>query len=163
MQLLRVHGAKPKYYHAVVGGNFRLDELQAAVLLVKLKYLDQWTAARQANARRYDDLLEPLAAHVARPRVMPGFRHIFNQYVIRVKRRDELKKHLADAGVGTEIYYPVPLHVQNCFDYLECTPDDCPEALQAARETIALPIYPELTGEQQRYVADAVAAFYGEP
>jgi dTDP-4-amino-4,6-dideoxygalactose transaminase len=160
MQLLRVHGAKPKYYHSIVGGNFRLDELQAAVLLIKLKYLDQWTAARQANACRYDELLAPLTEHVTRPQVAPGCRHIFNQYVIRVPRRDELKKYLADAGIGTEIYYPVPLHVQKCFAYLGAAADDCPQAMRAAHETLALPIFPELTAEQQQYVAEAIAAFY---
>jgi dTDP-4-amino-4,6-dideoxygalactose transaminase len=162
LQVLRVHGGKPKYYHAVIGGNFRLDELQAAVLLVKLKYLDQWTAARQANAKYYDDAFDRsgLGERVQRPRALPGHRHIYNQYVLRVERREDLKKHLAAAKIGTEVYYPVPLHMQQCFAYLGYRPEDCPESARAAAETVAIPIYPELNEAQRRCVVDTVAAFY---
>jgi dTDP-4-amino-4,6-dideoxygalactose transaminase len=162
LKILRAHGSKPKYYHAVIGGNFRLDELQAAILLVKLRYLDQWTAKRQENARFYDDAFARagLAEHVLTPKVMPGHRHIYNQYVVRVKRRDELKKHLGDAKIGTEVYYPVPLHTQQCFAYLGHGPEDCAESSRAALETLAIPIYPELSHEQQQQVVDSIAHFY---
>ncbi len=161
--VLRVHGGKPKYYHALIGGNFRLDELQAAVLQVKLGHLDRWTAGRQANAAFYDRAFAAagLGDRVRTPAVTPGYRHIYNQYVIRVERRDELRKHLQGAGIGTEIYYPVPLHVQKCFDYLGYRAEDCPESSRAAAETLAIPVYPELSDAQKRYVVDAVAAFYG--
>jgi dTDP-4-amino-4,6-dideoxygalactose transaminase len=162
LRVLRVHGGEPKYYHALVGGNFRLDELQAAVLLVKLEQLDRWTEARQRNAEHYTQLLgeASLAEHVTPPAVVPGFRHIFNQYVIRAARRDELRAYLTQQGVGTEIYYPVPLHEQRCFAYLGHAPEDFPAARRAARQTLALPVYPELTAEQREYVVDRIAAFY---
>ena len=161
MRILRVHGGEPKYYHALIGGNFRLDELQAAVLVIKLKHLDEWTRARQANAAHYDELFRnaDLGRAVQLPARVPGARHIFNQYVIRVRQRDELKSHLAANGVGTEIYYPLPLHAQKCFAYLEHAPDDFPHAQRAAAEVLALPIYPELTAEQREYVVRQVAAF----
>src|SRR6185436_12943625 len=154
MRILRVHGGEPKYYHSAVGGNFRLDELQAAVLVIKLKHLDDWTRARQANAAHYDELFRnaDLGDAVQLPVRVPGSRHIFNQYVIRVRRRDELRAHLTKNGVGTEVYYPVPLHAQRCFAYLEHDPADFPEAQRAAAEVLALPIYPELTGTQLEYV-----------
>lgn len=162
LSILRVHGGKPKYYHAVIGGNFRLDALQAAVLLVKLPKLDAWTEARQANARRYDRLFASAGLRQVRPPVITeGVRHIFNQYVIRAEQRDALRAHLAEKGIGTEIYYPVPLHMQKCFAYLGMRPEDCPESARAAGEVLALPIYPELTGEQQEYVVGAIAEFYG--
>jgi dTDP-4-amino-4,6-dideoxygalactose transaminase len=161
LQILRVHGGKPKYYHSVIGGNFRLDALQAAVLIVKLAKLDSWTAARQANAKRYDDLFAAAKLkQVKTPVVTKGARHIFNQYVIRVERRDALRTHLTDKGIGTEIYYPVPLHMQKCFDYLGMRPEDCPESAKAAAEVLAVPIYPELTAAQQEYVVQSVAEFY---
>jgi dTDP-4-amino-4,6-dideoxygalactose transaminase len=162
LQILRVHGGKPKYYHSVIGGNFRLDALQAAVLLVKLRYLDGWTEGRQDNAGYYDAAFSKagIADHVATPRAMPGYRHIYNQYVLRVKSRDELRARLADNRVGSEIYYPVPLHMQKCFDYLGYRPDDCPESALAASETVAIPIYPELTREQQDCVVDTITQFY---
>ncbi|HEY8521818.1 MAG TPA: DegT/DnrJ/EryC1/StrS family aminotransferase [Gammaproteobacteria bacterium] len=160
MRILRVHGGEPKYYHALIGGNFRLDELQAAVLLVKLRHLDRWTEARQRNAARYDVRLETVNA-VQRPYRVPGCRHIFNQYVIRAARRDELRAHLTERGVGTEIYYPVPLHEQACFRYLGHAAGDFPTATEAAAAVIALPIYAELTDEQIDYVAAAIAEFYG--
>jgi dTDP-4-amino-4,6-dideoxygalactose transaminase len=162
MRILRVHGGEPKYYHEVVGGNFRIDELQAAVLVIKLKHLDDWTRGREANAAHYDRLIREadLGDAVQVPVRVPGFRHIFNQYVLRVRRRDELRAHLAANGVGTEIYYPVPLHAQRCFAYLEHEPDDFPEAQRAAAEVLALPIYPELKPEQREHVVEQIAAFY---
>jgi dTDP-4-amino-4,6-dideoxygalactose transaminase len=161
MRILRVHGGEPKYYHAFIGGNFRLDELQAAVLVIKLKHLDDWTRAREANAAHYDQMLREadLGDAVQAPVRLAGFRHIYNQYVIRVRRRDELRAHLAANGVGTEIYYPVPLHAQRCFAYLEHDAADFPEAQRAAAEVLALPIYPELTVEQREYVVRQIAAF----
>jgi dTDP-4-amino-4,6-dideoxygalactose transaminase len=161
MRILRVHGGEPKYYHSLIGGNFRLDELQAAVLVIKLKHLDDWTRAREANAAHYDQMFRAadFGDAVQPPVRLAGFRHIYNQYVIRVRRRDELRAHLAANGVGTEIYYPVPLHAQRCFAYLEHDPADFPQAQRAAAEVLALPIYPELTAEQREYVVRQIAAF----
>ena len=163
MRVLRVHGGEPKYYHALIGGNFRLDELQAAVLIVKLKHLDDWTRARQRNADHYDTLLRATDCGdaIRVPRRVPGQRHIFNQYVVRAPRRDGLRAHLAKHGIGTEIYYPVPLHAQRCFEYLGHAPDDFPESMRAAEEVLALPIYPELTAEQREYVVKRIAEFVG--
>jgi len=162
MRILRVHGGEPKYYHAVIGGNFRLDELQAAVLLVKLPHLDDWTRARQANAKRYTNLFEAagVGGAIRTPDVVEGRRHIFNQYVIRAGRRDELRAYLAAERIGTEIYYPVPLHRQECFAYLEYAAGAFPVAERAADEVLALPIYPELTTAQIDYVAERIMAFY---
>ncbi len=153
LKILRVHGSHPKYYHALIGGNFRLDALQAAVLRVKLKHLPQWHEARRANARYYD---ERFAARpdIVTPIVSPGNYMIYNQYVVRVPNRDAVLKGLQDAGVGCEIYYPVPLHRQECFAYLRYAAGAFPEAEKAARETLALPIYPELTEAQRDYVAE---------
>src|SRR5271154_4541443 len=161
MRVLRVHGGKPKYYHAVIGGNFRIDELQAAILRVKLKYLDEWTAQRQRNAAIYDAAFaEPqFAGKIAAPKSLGG-RHIFNQYVVRASARDALKDFLTKRSIGTEIYYPVPLHLQKCFDYLEYRAGDFPESERAAHETLALPIYPELTQTQLKHVIASVAEFY---
>ena len=161
MRILRVHGGEPKYYHALIGGNFRLDELQAAVLLVKLTHLDDWTRARQRNADHYDALIRAaeLGDAVRVPKRVAGCRHIFNQYVIRTPRRDALRAHLTAHGVGTEIYYPVPLHAQRCFAYLEHRPSDFPESLRASAEALALPIYPELTVEQREYVVRQIGEF----
>lgn len=158
MRILRVHGSKPKYYHALVGGNFRLDELQAAVLLVKLQYLDAWSAARQANAERYTEALDQQP--VTTPQALPGYRHIYNQYVLRVEQRDKLREHLSAANIGTEIYYPIPLHMQECFAHLGYRPDDCPESARAAVETLALPVYPELSSEQLEYTVESISEFY---
>jgi dTDP-4-amino-4,6-dideoxygalactose transaminase len=160
MEVLRVHGGKPKYYHAFIGGNFRIDELQAAVLNIKLRHLDDWSAARQRNAAFYDAALAPLAARagVGTPVAVPGYRHIYNQYVIRTPERDGLRARLAAAGVGTEIYYPVPLHLQQCFAYLGARAGDYPQSERAALETLALPIFPELSRAQLQYVADTIAA-----
>jgi len=162
MEVLRVHGGKPKYYHALIGGNFRIDELQAAVLNVKLPHLDDWTAARQRNGAFYAAAFAraQLGSALRTPHVQPGVRHIFNQYVVRAADRDALRQHLSDAGVGTEIYYPVPLHLQQCFAYLGHRRGDYPLSEQAAAETLALPIYPELTETQLQYVVDSSAAHY---
>ncbi|MCZ8133134.1 MAG: DegT/DnrJ/EryC1/StrS family aminotransferase [Steroidobacteraceae bacterium] len=162
LRVLRVHGGKPKYYHSMIGGNFRIDELQAAVLNVKLKHLDGWTEGRQRNAAIYRELFERagLASTVTLPYEMPNSRHIYNQFVIRAPERDRLKTHLAEAGVGTEIYYPVPLHLQQCFAYLGMKSGDCPESERAARETLALPVYGELTRGQLEHVVDSIARFY---
>jgi dTDP-4-amino-4,6-dideoxygalactose transaminase len=157
VRLLREHGAKPKYYHARIGTNSRLDALQAAILRVKLRHLDRWSEARARNAEAYHRLLE--GSRVGRPFHDPRTRHIYNQYVIRTERRDELKQFLADRGIGTEIYYPVPLHLQECFAMLGHRPGDMPQAEAAARETLALPIYPELGEERLRYVAQTVREF----
>jgi dTDP-4-amino-4,6-dideoxygalactose transaminase len=163
LRVMRVHGGKPKYFHSVIGGNFRIDELQAAVLCVKLHRLDAWTLARQRNAAQYDALFSTsgLGAQLATPRAIPGYRHIYNQYVVRVRERDALKDYLTACGVGTEIYYPVPLHLQGCFAYLGQLEGECPESERAARETLALPVYPELATEQLHYVVDCIRRFYG--
>lgn len=162
IEILRVHGGKPKYYHSVIGGNFRLDELQAAVLNVKLPHLDEWSAARQRNAAYYDAAFAraQLGDRVRTPVAVPGVRHIYNQYMIRAADRDRLREHLTAHGVGTEIYYPVPLHLQACFAYLGHTAGEFPNAERAAQEVLALPIYPELTEEQLQYVVDTIAGFY---
>jgi dTDP-4-amino-4,6-dideoxygalactose transaminase len=162
IEVLRVHGGKPKYYHEFIGGNFRIDEIQSAVLNIKLKHLDAWSTGRQRNARVYDNAFEvaDLGKAVETPRAVPGLRHIFNQYVIRVRDRDKLRQHLMAAGVGTEIYYPVPLHLQECFAYLKHRKGDFPLSERAAEETLALPIFPELTEAQLRYVVQSVADFY---
>ena len=199
LRVLRAHGSKPKYYHKLVGGNFRLDTLQAAIVLAKLKHLDDWTAARQANAARYDRLFEEsglvssglislprvpspksLVSGSSSPDQEPGTRnqeppaagtkdheprtknqprHIFNQYVVRVPRRNELQAFLKERGIGTEVYYPLPLHLQECFAFLGHKPGDLPESEKAARETLALPVYPELTDDQARHVVDSITAF----
>src|ERR1700722_16146047 len=162
LRVLRVHGGKPKYFHALIGGNFRIDELQAAVLRVKLKFLDGWTERRQRNAAYYDAALRDarLGANLRTPLATAGYRHIFNQYVVRVQRRDELKARLAEHGIGSEIYYPVPLHLQACFADLEDRAGAFPHSEQAARETLALPIYPELEEAQMAHVVATVADFY---
>jgi dTDP-4-amino-4,6-dideoxygalactose transaminase len=162
LRVLRVHGGKPKYYHALIGGNFRIDELQAAVLRVKLKYLDGWTEARQRNAAFYDRAFAAagIGAYLTVPYAAAGQRHIFNQYIVRVQRRDALKAHLAERNIGTEIYYPVPLDRQECFAYLGIAPGSFPESERAAAETLALPIYPELTTEQLQHVVASIAEFF---
>jgi len=162
IDILRVHGGKPKYYHSFIGGNFRIDELQAAVLNVKLQHLDTWTQGRQRNAAFYDAAFAgaELGECVRIPKAAPGVRHIYNQYVIRARDRDRLRIHMATAGVGSEIYYPIPLHLQKCFEYLGYKPGDFPQSERAAEETLALPIYPELTEMQLRYVVDTIAGFY---
>jgi dTDP-4-amino-4,6-dideoxygalactose transaminase len=162
MDILRVHGGKPKYYHSFIGGNFRIDEIQAAVLNIKLKHLDEWTAGRQHNGTFYDAAFAraKLGDAVKTPRATPGGRHIYNQYVIRVRDRDRLRAHMATAGVGSEIYYPIPLHLQKCFEYLGHKPRDFVESERAAAETLALPIFPELSEAQLQCVVDTIATFY---
>jgi dTDP-4-amino-4,6-dideoxygalactose transaminase len=160
LTLLRMHGSEPKYYHAIVGGNFRLDALQAAVLRVKLKHLNDWTAARRRNASRYRALFDDarLTDRVTVPQDEPG--HIYNQFVIRAPERDALREHLKRQNIGTEIYYPVPLHMQECFAALGYSPGDLPHAEAAARETLALPIYPELSDAQLVHVVESIREFY---
>ncbi len=154
----RNHGSKPKYYHKWVGGNFRLDTIQAAGLLVKLGHLDDWSAKRRANAARYEELFADVA-EVVTPKVADGNVSIYNQYVIRVPRRDELQAHLKAQGIGTAIYYPLSLHEQACFADLGHKTGDFPESEKAAAETLAIPIYPELTDEQIVHVAETIQAF----
>jgi dTDP-4-amino-4,6-dideoxygalactose transaminase len=156
-RLLCNHGARPKYYHALIGTNSRLDSLQAAILRVKLRHLDRWSEKRAQNARLYDSLFE--GSRIGRPFRDPRSRHIYNQYVVRSDRRDDLKKHLDERAIGTEVYYPVPLHLQQCFSSLGYREGDMPQSEAAAKETLALPIYPELTEDQIRYVAAAVREF----
>jgi dTDP-4-amino-4,6-dideoxygalactose transaminase len=171
LRILRVHGSHPKYYHKVIGGNFRLDAIQAAVLNVKLNYLDGWTKRRQENADRYRALFRQsgLAQRgiIRLPEAVyreSGARHhhIYNQFVLRAERRDDLIRHLKRREIGAEIYYPVPFHLQECFRYLGYREGDFPEAERAARETLAIPIYPELTVDQQTQVVEAITSFYAE-
>ena len=162
LAMVRVHGMEPKYYHQLVGGNFRLDEIQAVVLAIKLKHLDAWTLGRQENACFYFEAFEHagLKGTVTLPAALPGVRHIYNQFVVRFPQRDALKKYLGECGVGSEIYYPVPLHQQQCFAPLGYQTGDFPESERAAAETLALPIFPELSREQLQYVVDCIAHFY---
>jgi dTDP-4-amino-4,6-dideoxygalactose transaminase len=167
---LRVHGMKPKYYHKWIGGNFRLDAIQAAVLLVKLKHLDGWSRKRQENARRYvvglqkgqmvemGYILPPKAVFLSSG---DANYHIYNQFTIRAKDRDGLSAHLRKKSIGHDIYYPVPLHLQECFAGLGHAKGDFPVSEKAAAEVLSLPVYPELTAEQQDYVIDSIAEFYG--
>jgi dTDP-4-amino-4,6-dideoxygalactose transaminase len=160
VRVLRVHGGKPKYHHGVIGGNFRLDALQAAVLRVKLKYLADWTEARRRNADRYRKYFSEagLIEQIGLPEDSAG--HIYNQFVVRCPRRDQLQKYLTTRSIGTEVYYPIPLHLQKCFDNLGYKNGDFPHAEAVCREALALPIYPELTEEQQRYIVDEITRFY---
>ena len=160
LRILRGHGGKSKYAYQVIGGNFRLDALQAAVLRVKLPYLPVWTAARRANAERYRRLFTEaeVLSRVVVPTDTPG--HIYNQFVIRAPERDRLQAFLREHGVETEIYYPLPLHLQECFRNLDYRAGDFPQAESAAREALALPIYPELTESQQYYVVSQIREFY---
>jgi dTDP-4-amino-4,6-dideoxygalactose transaminase len=152
---------QPKYYHHLVGGNFRMDALQAAVLRVKAPHLDAWTEARRLNARRYRKLFGEagLDGRVVLPRESEGCRHIFNQFVIRTPERDELKRHLDARGIGNEVYYPVPFHLQPCFAGMGYHAGDFPNAEAASADSLAIPIYGELTVEQQQTVVDAIAEF----
>ena len=165
VKVLRVHGAKPKYYHKIVGGNFRLDAIQAAVLTVKLKYLDAWSQKRRDNAGFYDrQLAEAQPMNVVLPRAIyreGGDRnyHIYNQYTIRVKKRDGLQRFLKDNGIGTEIYYPLPLHLQECFKDLGYKKGDFPISEESAGAVLSLPIYPELDTEQKDYIVEKIREF----
>ena len=187
--VLREHGSKPRYCHSLIGGNFRFDALQAAVVIVKLKYLDRWTAGRQSNAARYRRLFQAAGLSLPSPAgrgaggegsslpspaggrgaggerlvrlpiELPGNRHIYNQFIIRVPRRDELQAHLVQQKVGCAIYYPIALHMQKCFAYLGHREGEFPESEQAARETLALPIYPELSDQQAERVVECIGEF----
>lgn len=174
MRVLRVHGSKPKYFHKVIGFNSRLDALQAAVLRVKLRHLDSWTQGRQKNAAYYDDAFAKKGAKTSTtplsegglplrtPAPAPkGARHIYNQYVLRVPaaKRDPLMNYLKEQNIGTEVYYPLPLHLQECFAYLNCKAGALPHSESAARETLALPVYPELSAQQLEYVVEKVVEF----
>jgi dTDP-4-amino-4,6-dideoxygalactose transaminase len=164
LQMLRVHGAETKYHHQIVGINSRLDAIQAAVLGAKLPHLDEWTTARQRKAQQYELMFidAGLAEQIEVPFVRTNARHIFHQFVIRVRggRRDALREHLREHGVGTDVYYPVPLHLQECFAFLGYREGDFPIAELAAKETLAMPVYPEMTDEQQDYVVNMIAKFF---
>ncbi|MBN1796891.1 MAG: DegT/DnrJ/EryC1/StrS family aminotransferase [Sedimentisphaerales bacterium] len=157
LTFMRNHGSNPKYYHKYVGGNFRLDPIQATALLVKLPYLDEWSQARRKNAAYYDKNFAGSA--VKTPYINPDCVSIYNQYVIRVSKRDELMKTLKEKAIGCEIYYPVPMHIQECFNYLGYKKGDFPEAEKAANEVLAIPIYPELSDEMKDYVAESILSF----
>ncbi len=172
LEILRNHGAEPKYYHDVIGGNFRLDALQAAILRVKLAHLDHWHHCRRRNAGRYNQMFEqaglvakgllrlPVALYQQKDGAEGQNYHIYNQYVIRARQRDGLREFLLKNSIGVEIYYPLALHQQKCVKGFECAAQTFPEAEKAAGETLALPIYPELTAEMQQYVVDAIAGFF---
>ena len=170
VRMLRVHGMDPKYYHRTVGGNFRLDAIQAAVLNVKLKYLDRWSQGRQDNARDYDQKFK--AAGLVKKGLIETpeavFKdggdknyHIYNQYTIRAKDRDRLAAFLGEKAIGMDIYYPVPLHLQECFRDLGYKKGDLPVAEEAAGSVLSLPVYPELTADEKDYVVGTIAEFYG--
>jgi len=156
--MMRNHGSKPKYYHRAVGGNFRLDPVQAAVLLVKLPHLREWSDGRRRNAAYYDQRFA--GTSIQPPYISPGCVSIYNQYVIRTERRDEVMAHLKSNEIGTEIYYPLPLHLQECFRDLGYREGDLPQAEKAAREVLALPVYPELSEAMREKVADCMLALH---
>jgi dTDP-4-amino-4,6-dideoxygalactose transaminase len=162
LRRLREHGSEKRYEHVEVGLNSRLDAIQAAILQVKLRHVDAWSDARAARAATYDRLLREagLVGAIALPHVHPGARHIFHQYVIRAERRDGLRDHLRSQGIGCEVYYPIPLHLQQCFADLGYRPGSLPETERASREVLALPMYPELTPAQQERVVAGVASFF---
>lgn len=160
---LRNHGSKQRYYHDEIGANSRLDSIQAAVLRVKMKRLPQWNKSRAEHARTYDQLFERAGLTGKKVRLLktrPEALHIHHQYVIRVPQRDELRSFLKERGVSTEVYYPVPLHLQKCFAYLGYAEGDLPEAEKAAKEVLALPMFPEMEAEEQKYVVDSIAEFF---
>ena len=168
LRIFRQHGMEPRYHHHFIGGNFRLDEIQAAILDVKLPYLASWSAARRAAANVYREeftrtcLVDRIAlpAEPYRERGLTNH-HIYHQYVIRTPERDALRAHLTKREIGTEVYYPIGLHLQECFAHLGYKEGDLPETERATRETLALPIYPEISREAQRYVVNAIAEFFG--
>jgi len=160
LKIMRVHGARPKYFHKVIGGNFRLDALQAAILIVKLKYLDEWSKKRAKNSNHYRELFKEAGIEGITLPLEKEKRHIYNQFVIKVRdKRDELKEFLNQNGVGCEIYYPVPLHMQECFKYLNYRDEDFPVSMEAASKTLALPIYSELNEAQIHYVVDIIMEY----
>lgn len=162
LAMLRVHGSRVRYLHEAVGINSRLDALQAAVLHVKLKHLDRWTEGRRRNAERYLRLFAQanLLDRVTLPPTAPGNFHVYNQYTVRVPQRDELRNFLKEKGVGSEVYYPLPMHLQNCYQDLGHRKGSFPLSERAAEEVLSLPIYPELTEEQQAYVVQMIGEFY---
>lgn len=162
MNWLKNHGANPKYYHKFIGGNFRLDALQAAVLDIKLKYLEGWTKGRQKNAAYYREQIQSrgLDKYIGVPYQKTGYKHIYNQFILRTEKRDALLKHLQNNNIGCEIYYPLTFNNQACFAYLNYSEGDFPVAEKAAKETLAIPIYPELTNEQKNYIIDTIDAFF---
>ncbi len=175
VDILRLHGAKPKYHHKYVGINSRLDAIQAAILSVKLNYLDSWSNSRFEIASMYDQALSSVGVVVddnfstSKGIILPsvttgkteeGGRHIYHQYTIRTNQRDELQYFLSEKGIGTSVYYPVPLHIQECFKNLEYSNKDCPEAIKASQQALSLPIYPELSAEQVHYVVNTIASFF---
>jgi dTDP-4-amino-4,6-dideoxygalactose transaminase len=164
---LRNHGSAKRYYHDEFGGNSRMDAIQAAVLRVKLSYLPRWNAQRRERADTYDKLFGEAAlvgssptAPIRLPVRHPDATHIFHQYVVRAERRDDLRRFLSERKIGTEVYYPVPLHLQACFAYLGYVKGDFPQSELAADQVLALPIFPELTGDEQRWVVESIAEFY---
>jgi dTDP-4-amino-4,6-dideoxygalactose transaminase len=160
LKRLRVHGGAKQYFHDEVGYNSRLDALQAAVLVAKLPHLSHWSAGRRANAAYYDSAFADVA-ELQVPYIEPGNESIFNQYTVRAERRDELQAYLKGKGIGSSIYYPLPLHLQPCFQYLGYREGQCPNSEQAAREVLSLPVFPELTSSQLDEVIGTVRAFYG--
>jgi dTDP-4-amino-4,6-dideoxygalactose transaminase len=162
LAMLRVHGSRTRYVHEQVGINSRLDALQAAVIRIKLNHLDRWTEGRRRNAARYDRLFAEakLLDRITTPPTQPGNFHVFNQYTIRAQRRDELRNFLKEKQIGTEIYYPIPMHLQDCYRSLGHKKGDFPESERAAAEALSLPIYAELTDEQLVYVVESIRAFY---
>ncbi len=163
LRQLRVHGQSGVYQHAHVGGNFRLDALQAAVLRIKMRHVEAWVEARRRNAARYAELfaLAGLDAILSLPRAVEGRGHTYNQYVVRAPKRDELKKYLAGRGIGAAVYYPLPLHLQPCCQHLGYREGAFPVAERASREVLALPVFPEMTPAEQEEVVEGIAAFYG--
>jgi len=157
--IMRNHGSKPKYYHKYIGGNFRLDAIQAAALLVKLPYLNEWSQERRRNAAYYGKKFA--GTDVKIPYISPDCVSIYNQYVIRVPRRDKLAAHLSEKNIGCAIYYPVPLHLQECFRYLGYKEGDFPESEKAAKEVLAIPVYPELSDKMKDFVAGTIVSFPG--
>lgn len=162
VKMLRVHGSRVRYYHDEVGANSRLDEIQAAILRVKLKRLDSWSAGREKNAKRYDSLFAraDIKGVLDTPKISEGCVSVYNQYVIRVKKRDELRAYLSAAGIGSEVYYPLPLHLQKCFKGLGYKKGDFPVSEKAAKEVLALPIYPELSPAAIKHVVATIASFF---
>jgi dTDP-4-amino-4,6-dideoxygalactose transaminase len=158
VQSLRNHGANPKYFHSYIGYNSRLDSLQAAILLIKLKYLDRWTEGRRENAAYYNQALALLP--LAIPEEIEGNYHIYNQYTIATEKRDELMEHLKARGIDSMIYYPLPLHEQQCYKYLGYRPEDLPMAEKASKQVLSIPIFPDLSGDEKRFVRETISEFF---